>query len=292
MPDAMRRSKCRLVKRIAICMILVAAGLSLVGAPAAGYVLDGRHVLDLMLDHMDLPNQMRIAQRLTVFDGAFESGAMGFSQTVCYKMPGNYYAEIKTDELHRIYLAAGDDTLTIVNGQIVSTDIEAIHHYKDLFCYRSRRALSDHLAYLGINVSQSSYGRWEKNIAYVIGAQYPDESKPQLWVDKKSFLPIRWIYQVENTAAGLPQIEFRYKDWRQTEGSWYPQSIELIQDGQLRRRMDVSKVEINPIFKAAIFNIDHLKAVYAAPEPEADAAAPESDIDQQIEKFREIFEPE
>ena len=292
MPDAMRRPKNRLVKRAAAFLLLVLTGLSLGGAPAAGYVLDGRHVLDLMLDHMDLPNQMRIAQRLTVFEGASEFGAMGFPQTVCYKMPGNYYAEIKTDELHRIYSASGEDSLTIVNGQIVSTNIEAIHHYRDLFCYYSRRVLSDHLAYLGLNVSKSSYGRWEKHIAYVIGAQYPDESKPQLWVDKESFLPIRWVYQVENAAAGLPRIEFRYKDWRQTNGSWYPRTIELIQDGQLRRRMDVAGIETNPVFKSAIFNIDHLKAVYAVPDPEAESAAPESDIDQQIEKFREIFEPE
>jgi hypothetical protein len=251
-------------------------------------------VLDLMLDHMDLPSQMRIAQRLTVFEEEFESGAMAFSRTVCYKIPENYYAEIKTDALHRIYLASGDDSLTIVNGRIVSTDTEALHHYKDLFCYHSRQALSDHLAYLGMNVSKSSYGRWEKNIAYVIGAQYPDESRPQLWVDKESFLPIRWIFQAENPAAGLPRIEFRYKDWQQIEGSWYPGVIELIQEGQLLRRMDISRIEINPVFRSAIFNMDQLKAVHAVPDPdlEADPSSSESDIDQQIEKFREIFEPE
>lgn len=292
MLDVMNRLKNRLIGRIAVYLLLAAAGLSFCGAPAAGYVLDGRHVLDLMLDHMDLPNQMRIEQRLTVFDDAFESGETAFPQTVCYKIPANYYAEIQTDALHRIYVASGDETLMIVDGKIASTNMEAIYHYKDIFLYHSRQALSDHLAYLGVNVSKSSYGRWNENIAYVIGAQYPDESKPQLWVDKKRFLPIRWICQAENKAAGFAKIEFRYKHWEQTEGSWYPGTIELIKDGELRRRIDVSRIEINPVFKAAIFNIDHLKAVYVTPDSEADPAASENDIDRQIEKFREIFEPE
>jgi len=292
MLDAMRRSKCRLVKRIAARMILVTAGLSLFGAPAVGYVLDGRHVLDLMLDHMDLPTQMRIEQQLTLFDGAFESGETAFPQTVCYKIPANYYAEIQTDALHRIYVASGDETLTIVDGKIMSTNMEAIQHFKDIFLYRSRQALSDHLAYLGINVAKSSYGRWNESIAYVIGARYPDESKPQIWVDKKSFLPIRWIYQTGDEGAEAQKIEFRYKDWQQTEGSWYPGAIELIKAGELSRRMNISRVKINPVFKTAIFNIDHLKAVYAAPDSKAGPAASENDIDRQIEKFREIFEPE
>ena len=143
-----------------------------------------------------------------------------------------------------------------------------------------------------MNVSKSSYGRWEGAVAYVIGAQYPDESKPQLWVDKSSFLPVRWIFQVDYPSVGQDRVEFRYKDWRQTEGSWYPRLIEIFQGNGLSRTIEVTAIEINPPFTDVLFNIDHLRAIYAEETSLEDETRGSDDIDRQIEEFRDIFETE
>ena len=293
MPAIIRQNPRGLILKRAIRVLsdLVFISGAMTGASDA-YVLDGRHVLELMLDHLNLPEQMRVEQTLTVFDGRFESGQLAIEQTVCYKTPGNFRSEIKTEDRHRIYLAAGDETLTIVDGKIVSRASEALCHYKDLFCYRHRQSLADHLRYLGMHVSVSSYGRWKEKVVYVIGARYPNASMPQLWVEKGSFLPMRWIYQPEAPDAGRDKIEFRYKDWQQTGDSWYPRVIEIYKGEGVMRRIDVTGIRINPEFLSDFFNIDHLKAVYAAPAPESEQPAAGDDIDRQIENFRKIFEPE
>ncbi len=256
-----------------------------------GYVLDGRHILEFMLEHVNPPSRMRIEQTLTVFDERFDAGRMEIKQTICYETPGSFRSEIKTENRHRLYLVAGDETLTIVDGKIVSQTSEDLSHYKDLFCFRRRKALADHLRYLGVNVSMSSYGRWKEKIAYVIGAHYPDESSPQLWIEKSSFMPMRWIYQPDNAAAGLDKIEFHYENWQQSGNSWYPRVIEVFKGEGLIRRIDVNAINLYPVFSDDFFNIDHLKAVYAAPVPEGEQPGSENDIDQQIEEFRKIFEP-
>ena len=272
---------------LCIFMLILSAG------QATGYVLDGRHILELMLEKMDLPGQMRVEQVLTLFDERFETGQMQIAETAWYQIPGNFRAEIKTENFHRIYLASGDETLTVLDGRIVSHESKVIQHYRDLFCFRKRQSLADHLAYLGMNVSKSSYGRWEGAVAYVIGAQYPDESTPQLWVDKSSLLPVRWIFQVDHPSVGMDRVEFRYKDWQQNEGTWYPGLIEVIQGKGLSRRIDVQDIEINPPFTDILFNIDHLRALYTETAPENELSEPENnDIDQQIKEFRDIFESE
>ena len=289
MPDKRTNPhKMGLLRKVALClcMLVLSAG------QVSGYVLDGRHILELMLDKMDLPGQMRVDQVLTVFDERFETGQLEIAETAWYKIPENFRTEIQTKNLNRIYLASGDETLTVLDGKIVSQDSNPIYHYKDLFCFRNRQSLADHLAYLGMNVSKSSYGRWEGTVAYVIGAQYPDESKPQLWVEKSSFLPIRWIFQVDHPSVGQDRVEFRYKDWQQTEGAWYPGLIEIIQGKGLSRRIDLQDIEINPPFTDVLFNIDHLRGLYSETGLETEPSESENDIDQQIKEFRDIFESE
>ena len=288
MPDTTGKRQKRIFGQAVFSFFL----LILMAGPAAGYVLDGRHILALMLEQMNLPTRMRIEQTLTVFDERLETDRMEVNQTAAYKLPENFRSEIKTENLHRIYVTAGGEALTVVDDKIVSQASKPGHHYKDLFCYLDRKALADHLAYLGINVGKSSYGRWKEKIAYVIGAQYPDESKPQLWIDKESFLPIRWLFQVDHPDVGLDRVEFRYKDWQQTAGSWYPGEIEIFHGQGLSRRIKVHALEIDPLFDDALFNIDHLRAVYEEPQPGATQPETQNDIDQQIKEFRDIFESE
>jgi len=291
-------------------------------ASAFAYVLDGRHVIERMLEEMDLPARMQVEQTLTLFDDRFEGGRIAVKQTVSYHLPGRFRSEIRVERLHRIYVAAGDARLTIVDGQIVSRQSDATHRYKDLFCYSDRQALVNHLAYLGLNPRLSSFGRTDDEVVYVIGARYPAASPPQLWVSKDRFLPLRWVLpapgpnepgpdksdkqRVAGKASAENRLTFQYEDWRVVGGSRYPGVIKVYQGERLIRKIEVNQIHINPALPENLFDIDHLRAAYAkaAPEPvrtEEKAGGKSADvpeqgaedkIDQQIEEFRSIFESE
>ena len=289
---------------------------------AFAYVLDGRHVIELMLEEMDLPGRMQVEQTLTLFDDRFAGGRIAVRQTVSYQMPARFRSEIRVERLHRIYAAAGDASITIVDGRIVSRQSDAQNRYKDLFCYRHRQALVNHLAYLGMNPRLSSYGRTDKEPVYVIGARYPDSSPPQLWVSKDRFLPLRWVLsppgqnkpgpekggEAGAKASAEKRLTFEFEDWRVVGGSRYPGVIKMYEGDRLTRKIEVNQVHINPVLPENLFDIDYLRAAYAKAGPEpapteeepgrkagdeaADAPEDAADdaIDQQIEEFRSIFE--
>ena len=301
-----------------LVFICIAGGIK---STAFAYVLDGRHVIELMLETMDLPSRMQVDQTLTLFDDRFEGGRIAVKQTVSYNIPGRFRSEIRAERLHRIYVAAGDVSITIVDGQIVSRQSDANNRYKDLFCYNDRQTLVNHLTYLGMNPRLSSYGRSNDEVVYVIGARYPEISPSQLWVSKDRFLPLRWVLSApgpneKNTISGTAKaseenrLAFQYEDWRIAGGSRYPGVIKVYQGERLSRKIEVNQIHINPALPENLFDIDYLRAAYtkSVPEPaqtedgpggqagDASADVPEQgaedEIDQQIEEFRRIFESE
>ncbi len=261
------------------------------GVPAFGYVLDGRHILELMLDRMNLPGRFRVDQTLTLFDDQFEGGQIAVRQQVNYQLPARFRSEIQTESLSRICVVNGNKSLTLVDGRIVSRRMDAVLRYKDLFCYHSRQALVDRLAYLGMNVPLSSYGRWKKEPVYVVGAKYPDASGTQLWVDKDTFLPVRWVFQDLPAGQGPGKTEFQYEEWHHVKGSRYPRVIKVFRNERLTRKMEIHEIATNPEFPSDFFNLDYLAAGAGESGAAAESeAAPENEIDQQIREFREIFQ--
>lgn len=260
------------------------------GAPAFAYVLDGRHVIELMLDHMNLPGRLRVDQTLTLFDDQFEGGQIAVRQQVSYQVPARFRSEIQTESLHRISVETGNKSLTLVDGRIVSRSMDTILRYKDLFCYHSRQALVDRLAYLGMNVPLSSYGRWKKEPVYVLGAKYPDTSRSQLWVNKDTFLPVRWIFPGGPGREEPGKIEFQYEGWHHVNGGQYPRVIKLFRNERLIRKMEIHGIETGIEFPDNFFNLDYLAAGAMESGVAAEETVPENEIDQQIREFREIFQ--
>lgn len=57
------------------------------------------------------------------------------------------------------------------------------------------------IAQAGINPNQVALARWRQGFAYVIGGEAWEVEKPQLWIDKATFAPVRLLYP---TGHGLP----------------------------------------------------------------------------------------
>jgi hypothetical protein len=145
---------------------------------------------------------------------------------------------------------------------------------------------------LGIDVSISSLGKFDDRLALVIGAEFPDETVPQIWVDKESFRPQRLIIpSADNGHSGI--LEFRYTDWQLIGKTWYPMKIEFLQDGTTVRAVEVRNYQINPNFSEDIFDIGRLMSEYRrSDETSAHSGNQEglSEVQKTIEEFKKIFE--
>lgn len=275
--------------------LICVAGLML--APSAeAYVLEGPHVLDLMTRKKSPPQTLLVEQQVVIEDPALSDQPIELKEILRYSFPDTFRADTQHELTHRILVVAGRQALIVVDDQIISNQQGRFDHYKDVLLYRSQQLLHRALIAQHVDVGRTSLGRWDDHIVIVIGAQYPDESVSQLWVDKELFLPLRWIIVATDTSKDqeASRLEFIYRDWRKINKVWHPMQIETTLNQKRIRMVRVKTVKKDVVLDAELFNISNLMTLYEPAEPEEPQPKTESELDEverTIEDFRKKFEP-
>ena len=312
----------------AICFLIVVSFLIL--GPVQAYVLQGLHLLDLMVkqlgearslfvsqelifyrsvsqveidsdesgeDYQTLDNtafELRAEEKIEVDENVFVEETLELEETLRFDFSSNAFrSDAKSLDSERIHVVSRDRSLTIVDGNIVPAVDNRFDLYKDIFLYRTRDGLAEKLLELGVDVSVSSLGRFEGEIAFVLGAVYPDESVSQIWIDRETFLPTRWIIRGNGGSSESDVLEVRYLTWWKSGPSRYPSRIEFYQDGKLVRVNQIKSFREGDIFSEDLFDIEHLRSVYPlAPEQPLVPGEPEepSEVQKTIDEFKRVFE--
>jgi hypothetical protein len=301
-------------------------------ASTHAYVLQGPHVLDLMIENLGKANSLFVSHNIIYYRSGFVDDSellypssqsvpssdagdisdrwgqtennfadrtaqadetMELDGSLRYIFSQAFRSDARSNDSERIHIFSDGRSLTLIDGNSVPRAANRFDLYKDILFYHSREALVDRLLQLGVDVTISSLGRFEEKFAFIIGAQYPDESVSQVWVDQKTFLPLRWIIRGVDPAGESDTLEFRYLIWWKTGKIRYPSRIEFYQDGHLVRVNQVINLEENPTFPKELFDIDYLKTAFPkAPVQPIVPGEPEepSEVEKTIEEFRRIFE--
>jgi hypothetical protein len=299
-------------------------------SPIHAYVLQGRHILDLMIQELGVAKTLFVSQRLIIYRMAASAdtspSATGeapqtipdtgdniipaatdfknseknlvaetieLEESLRFVFSKAFRSDARSQNSERIYVFSRGRTLIIIDGNIVSDAANRFDLYKDILLFRSREGLANRLLELGVDVSISSLGRFEDKIAFVIGAEYPDESVNQLWVDKDTLLPLRLIFKGVSGTADSGTAEVWYHTWWNIGETRYPSRIEFYQDDNLVRVSQAKNFEENATFSDDLFDIERLKMVYPRKLalPIAPGAPEEpSEVQKTIEEFKRIFE--
>jgi hypothetical protein len=300
--------------------------------PIYAYVLQGPHVLDLMIENLGKAKSLFVSHKIIFYRSGFVDDSEQLSPGSESKQPSDtvdaaggarrtedHYADemaevsetmelegslryifsqafrsdARSNDSERIFIFSEGKTLTLIDGNSAPEATNRFDLYKDLLFYRSREELIERLIKLGVDVSISSLGRFEGKIAFVIGAEYPDESVSQVWIDQNTFLPLRWIIKGADPAGDSDTLEIRYLIWWKIDKIRYPSRIEFYQDGNLVRVNQAINLEENATFSDELFDIDYLRTVSPrAPAQPIVPGEPEepSEVEKTIEEFRRIFE--
>jgi hypothetical protein len=186
-----------------------------------------------------------------------------------------------------------DDAVTIVDNRLALQDESRFDRYKDLLLFHSRILLTDRLSRRGIDTMISSLGRFEGEPVYVLGAQYPDKTMAQIWIEKETFRPLRLLIPMTGTEGSVEMLEFRYLLWQENGKVWYPLRIECYENERLIRMMVVSDMEVDPLIDDEDFDIGFLRAQYGEEAYiEEDLLAPEEedDIQKALDDFKKRYE--
>lgn len=300
--------------------------------PIYAYVLQGPHVLDLMIENLGKAKSLFVSHKIIFYRSGFVDDseqlspgseskqssdtvdAVGGSRrtqdhyademaevsetlelegSLRYIFSQAFRSDARSNDSERIFIFSDGKTLTLIDGNSAPEAANRFDLYKDLLFYRSREELVERLIQLGVDVSISSLGRFEEKIAFVIGAEYPDESVSQVWIDQNTFLPLRWIIKGVDPAGESDTLEIRYLIWWKIDKIRYPSRIEFYQDGNLVRVNQAINFEENATFSEELFDIDYLRTVSPrAPAQPIVPGEPEepSEVEKTIEEFRRIFE--
>lgn len=276
-----------------INLFLLASLLLFSASLAEAHVLKGEHIIQLMLAENKPPARLRINQQVTLIgpvDEAQELTNRIYEERVHYRIPGEYRSDINDPDLRRIHLFSMGRSLSVIEGRILSQSEKWTDHYKDIFLYRSRKKMVERLESLGINFSVTSLGRYNGSICYILGADYMDESVPQIWVEKDTFLPVRWIFGVSGEKGAPKPMEILYENWKEHYRYRYPSEIKFYQGENLLQMISVRDVEINPPVSGDLFDIEHLKILYSQTNPGETDFTGQNDIEKRIEDFKQIYE--
>jgi hypothetical protein len=240
---------------------------------------------------------LHVQQRVVIDDPAVSDGPVELSEELSYLFPGRFRSEILHQDSRRVHVVSQGESITIVDNRIAPGGEGRFDRYKDLLLYHSGDMIHQTLLSHGVDVGIVSLGRMGDHLVFVIGAQYPDESVSQLWIDKDRLVPLRWInvFPPNRTTGQKERLDFVYKDWRKFDGAWYPMQIESFLNQRKIRTINAAKVETNVVIPGELVNIQHLVSVYGTPddggarnEPPVDAV---DEVEQTIEDFRKKFEP-
>ncbi len=229
-------------KSLAIFFCLAILGFQ--HAALHAYVLPGPFLLKLMTQNLGNADRLLVTQKLILHDDNPNMNTDELSETLAFKFPKTFRSDIVSENIQRIRILSNGIVFTVIDGKISDEPENAYDHYKDLILFRSREILEERLSDLGVDVKVSSFGRFQGTPAYVLGAQYPDETTPQVWLDKNTFLPFRWIISGNATQ----NLEVLYLDWKKLNKTWYPMRIEFFSNGNLVREIHVQDIKVNPSF--------------------------------------------
>ena len=276
-----------------IAFIISIAVLLYFFVPANAYVLQGPHLLELMAQNIGTTGSLFVSQRLVLYDDSFQQGSIELKETLKYVFPEKYRSDIISKNSKRIHVVSKGISLTVLDGKTVADHETIFDRYKDIILYNSRSSLLQRLALSGINVSVVSLGRFNSKPVYVLGAQYPDEAASQIWLNKETFRPFRWIINSNNPDGRIDTLEVRYYKWQKIRKLWYPMHIEFYQDDQLIRMIEVDEIKIVPSLSAGQFDINRLKSTYPKDTQVVSKQRQSgelSEVQKMIEEFKKIYE--
>ena len=259
----------------------------------SAYVLSGAHLLELMTQNFGKTKSLLVAQTLVLHNDSPQKNGVELSETLRYIFPQMFRSDVLSKNVHRIHVLSKGETLTVIDEKVTDESVNRYDRYKDILLFRSREILQDRLSLLGLDLTVSSLGRFQGQPAYVLGAQYPDEMSSQIWLDKDTFRPFRWIITSKAAQDYEDSMEVRYQEWRRVSNTWYPMRIEFLTNGVLVREINVQTIKVNPSFPAELFDIEHLKSIYpqvAQAVPDQDKTEGLDEVQKTIEDFKKLYE--
>ncbi|SCY61246.1 hypothetical protein [Desulfoluna spongiiphila] len=258
---------------------------------AEAYLLSSSQITRQMVKKLGKPVTATLQQKELFFRSAAteasEEENLVFDEVVTLSVPDRFHSVVTAGQKKVEQFSTFDTWFRVVDGVLDKGPERAADRYRDPLQFRRDSLMAKRLTEAGVDLSVTSLNRHAGRIAWVMGAKSTDGSvRPQFWVDKESFLPMRWILFEKE---GAHRVEIWYHDWFKQGKAMYPARIEFYADGRLFREIRVKGVSAGKSMAAKLFE----PARYAEKKkelPREETATPEATEKQrQMEELERIL---
>jgi outer membrane lipoprotein-sorting protein len=257
------------------------------------YILPAEQILGFMIKQLGSARTLQIFQQTVIYDPSVEEGMREFDATLYYRYPDRFRYEVHTPEGEHVCVIGPEGAIFVTNGEIVGERESPFDDFKDLLLYRQTGLLKKELSRVGVNLEVVSLGRYTDKICYVIGAKYPDESLPQVWIEKNTFRPIRYIL-IPGSPTDSDSEEVEYADYMSLgKDNWYPARILFYKNGRLAKMYVLKTFKINPELPPELFDIAYLKTIsqpMVSSHPAPSLPSEFDEVEKTIKDFKKTFE--
>jgi hypothetical protein len=110
------------------------------------------------------------------------------------------------------------------------------------------RSIAHRLANEGVALTDVALGRMAGRVAWVVGGR-PRDPRPQAWVDKQSFQPIRLVAPLAGAQRDVRLLDFGSP----VAGDAFPRVVEVWNGNELEARFTAEKLTPNPKIPDTLF---------------------------------------
>jgi len=253
------------------------------------YVMPGKQMIEEMAQHIGSTTSLSAIHSFSLLNQQIDGQPLTLEESIIYKFPYSMHSEILMNDKQKLHICSPKGSVTIIDGVVSEEPYTSFDLYKYLLLERNKNAIERRLKISGINIDISSYGKFEKKAVYVIGANFPDLSVPQLWLEINTFLPCRWIITPDTYGQSL---EIVYQDWKEiTKDVWYPKLIKYIQSNTLLVEIQLKSLKVDTEVTRDLFDITYYRQMY--PSTTVYDSPYEADMDEvqkTIRNFQRTFE--
>jgi outer membrane lipoprotein-sorting protein len=221
-----------------------------VAASASAYVPPASFILDKMAARLASVRGVSATWAGSLYGEAGVGSARATSGRLHLAAPDRFRLEMRVDETTRVESWSGSSK-TVRSGETARTEVASgPHPLPSLFLGGSPRAT---LREKGVDLGVVHLGRLGSSICWVIGATAEDPTRPQLWVDKETFLPLRWV-ELEGQGETRRRVEWRFEDYDPVESARaFPQTLERWVDGRRVLRMVLQTLDVRDVPRDSLF---------------------------------------
>lgn len=194
-----------------------------------------------------------------IYDQVYVQGHKRLSETIYLRLPNMIRCEMRFSDSTKIFISRGEERFVLVDDQVKAAGIPIEKKLLPLlYLYHPLNFLADELKKLGLDLSINSLGRFEGEIVYIIGSKDGYMDRPQLWLEKDTLRPLRFINIANDREGGVSgQVDVRFIKYKFFRNNvWFPSMILVFKSNVLNREYIFTDVVVNYDLEDELFNVD------------------------------------